>query len=139
MSLASKQAYADQLRTELSALRAQREAALHDGHAAVAEERVDAEIERLKAEVEMAKAQNEAVVSGGSVEDALAAMRAAAAEEKPDGSVDLAVPIETETNGPVVDSAAVADEAAPPAEGVELMLDLPVVATDDDAQKADGE
>jgi len=144
VSLASKQALADQLRGELSALRVEKEAALHDGHAEIAEAAVDAEIDRLQREVEMAKAETEAVKSGGSVEEALAAMREAAAAEQPDGTVDLAVPLETETNGPVVDEAAVVDATAPVADESTPVVDaIPMpellAVENNDAPKADGE
>lgn len=136
MSLASKQALAEQLRGELTALRVEKEAALHDGHADIAEAALDAEVERLQREVEMAKAETEAVKSGGSVEDALAAMREAAANEQPDGMVNLATPFETETNGPVVDQAAVADKVSPVVD-VTPMPEL--LSVDMGTPKADGE
>lgn len=137
MSLASKQALADQLRGELTALRTEREAALHDGHEAIAEAALDLEIERLQRERDHAAAEVHVAKNGGSVEDALAAMREAAANEQPDGMVNLALPLETETNGPVVDAAAVADEAAPVVD-VTPLPELLVVDTTD-APKANGE
>ena len=139
MSLASKQARAEQLRGELTSLRVEKEAALQTGHNDVAEAQLDAELVRLEREVELAKAETAAVKSGGSVEDALAAMREAAANEQPDGMVNLAVPLETETNGPVVDQVAVAEEVVVPEEGIVFMPGLEVETTDANAPKADGE
>lgn len=83
MSLASRLARAEQLRSELTSLTVEREAALQGKNDELAEAKLDAEIGRLESEVELAKARNESETTGGSVDDALAAMRAAATEGQP--------------------------------------------------------
>jgi hypothetical protein len=83
MSLANKQARAEQLRGELSALRSAREAALVDAHYALTENKVDAELVMLEAQVAEESAALKAVVGSGSVDDAKAAMEAAAASDSP--------------------------------------------------------
>lgn len=79
MSLVEKRARAEEMRTELSALRVQREAALHEAGNVVAEEQLDRELERLEVERNQATLDLEVAKNGGSVEDAIAAMELAAA------------------------------------------------------------
>jgi hypothetical protein len=99
MSLADKRARADQLRGELSQLRVEREAALQENSATSAETQIDAELERLEAERQQALLDLMVVKNGGSVEDAVAAMNAAAELEKENS------PNETEsTDSEVVES-----------------------------------
>lgn len=84
MSLADKRALADQLRGELSQFRVEREAVLQGTSAVAAETQIDDEIARLLAEKKQAQLELEVAKNGGSVDDALAAMEAAAAiEENP--------------------------------------------------------
>lgn len=138
MSLAEKKETAEQLRTELSALRVEREDLLHGGSADLHEQQLDNEIDRLEREVEMARAQRDAAGSGGSVEDALEAMRSAAASQKEDGAVDLATPLEV----PIQDSTTSPDVVAPDqGEEVPTLFDAPLSLGEPttDAPKADGE
>ena len=139
MSLAEKKETAEQLRGELTALRVEREHLLHGGNAELQELKLDDEIERLQREVELARAQRDAAASGGSVDDALEAMRQAAAAQGDNGSVDLATPLEV-TPAPV---STTSPDVAPVAEGaVEMPLfdaPLPLAAPTTDAPKADGE
>lgn len=146
MSLARKQDLAEQLRGELSALRVEKESALQDGHSVVQEEKVDTEIDLLNQQIEMARAERDAAVNGGTVDDALAAMRAAAEAQEISGSVDLAVPLETVTavdtdaaDANAEKSDAVESEAeVSPVEDIEV---LPFADTEPEntTSKADGE
>lgn len=139
MGLAEKKETAEQLRTELSALRVEREDLLHGGSADLHEQQLDGEIERLEHEVEMARAQRDAANTGGSVDDALEAMRAAAASQKEDGTVDLATPLEV----PIQDSTTSPDVVSVPEQADELPIlfaaPLPLGEPTTDAPKADGE
>lgn len=90
MSLAEKRALADQMRGEISQLRVDRETALQQTSETLAEAQLDEELTRLEAERKQALLEVELAKNGGSVEDAMAAMEAAAAlEDKPsEDSVD---------------------------------------------------
>lgn len=138
MSLAEKKEAAEQLRGELSALRVEREHLLHGGNTVLHEQQLDDEIDRLSHEVKMARAQRDAAETGGSVEDALEAMRLAAAAQEDNGSIDLATPLEM----PIDDSTSSPDVVVEnkeelPAPTLFDAASLGEIATD--APKADGE
>lgn len=129
MSLAEKRARAEQMRGELSALRVAREAALQDAGDAIAEAAIDAELERLEAETNQAKLDLAIVENGGSVEDAMAAMEAAAAPPV------VAVPdepasIETAPDTPQPDSIVSPDTEVAEVPADATLPDKPVVVAD---------
>jgi hypothetical protein len=140
MSLAEKKETAEQLRGELSALRVEKEHILHTGNTEVQEVRLDDEIERLQREVQQARAERDAAANGGSVDDALEAMRLAAAAQDDNGSVDLATPAEVHlpdsTTSPDTAPESVGAEATPSLMDLPLTLGEPITT---DAPKADGE
>lgn len=140
MSLAEKKETAEQLRGELAALRVEREHLLNGGNADLQEVKLDDEIDRLQREVELARAQRDAAATGGSVDDALEAMRQAAASQADNGSVDLATPLEvTPTPGSTTSpDVAPVDEKPDPAVDL-LAAPLPLSEPTTDAPKADGE
>ena len=140
MSLAEKRARADQLRGELSQLRVEREAALQESSDAIAEAQVDAELERLEAEKQQAQLDLAVAQNGGSVEDAMAAMEAAAAPpvvavqtEEVDKPVSPAS-IETAPDTPQPENITSPDTLTE-APTVEVLPDEPVVVPDDTASK----
>jgi len=132
MSLAEKQARAEQMRGELSQLRVQREAALHGASEDIAEAQLDAELERLEAEKKQAEFDLALVESGGSVEDAMAAMEAAAAPPvvavTDEGPADISTPPDT----PQPENVTSPDILIPT---VEVLPDEPIVVPDDTASK----
>jgi hypothetical protein len=140
MSLAEKKEMAEQLRGELAALRVEKEHILHTGNIDVQDVRLDEEIERLQNEVNVARAERDAAVSGGSVDDALEAMRLAAAAQGDNGSVDLATPaevhIQDSTTSPDTAPESVGSEATPSLMDLPMSLGEPITT---DAPKADGE
>lgn len=79
MSLANRQARAEDLRTELSALRSAVEHANQEEHNRSVGDQIDTEIVRLEKEVEAAREDLKVATSSGSVEEAMAAMQVAAA------------------------------------------------------------
>lgn len=138
MSLAEKKETAEQLRGELAALRVEREHALHSSNAVLQEAKLDDEIDRLQREVELARAQRDAAVNGGSVEDALEAMRLAAATQVDNGSVDLATPAEVTPTPDSTTSPDVAPTETDPQ--VDLFSAMPPLGEPTtDAPKAEGE
>lgn len=140
MGLAEKKETAEQLRTELSALRVEKEHLLHGSNSAFQEVKLDGEIERLEREVEQARAERDAAGNGGSVEDALEAMRIAAAAQQDNGSVDLATPLEVPAPESTT-SPDVAPEDERPEEITPSLFDAPMPLGEPttDAPKADGE
>jgi hypothetical protein len=140
MSLAEKKETAEQLRGELAALRVEKEHILHTGNVDVQDVRLDEEIERLQNEVNVARAERDAAASGGSVDDALEAMRLAAAAQEDNGSVDLATPaevhIQDSTTSPDTAPESVGPEATPSLMDLPMSLGEPITT---DAPKADGE
>lgn len=140
MSLAEKKETAEQLRTELSALRVEKEHILHSSSSVLQEDRLDGEIDRLQREVERARAERDAASNGGSVEDALEAMRLAAATQEDNGSVDLATPLEV-TAPESTTSPDVAPKDEQSTDAVPSLFDAPMPLGEPttDAPKADGE
>lgn len=132
MSLAEKRALADQMRGEISQMRAQRETALQDASNVNAESQLDAELERLAAEHQQASLDLEVAKNGGSVEDALAAM---AAIEAIENNQLLDLPEETSETAPANEEAPatlITDEV--PAETA-ADSEVPIVSLDSPAQE----
>lgn len=125
--LASRQAEADRLRAELSALRIQRENRAQDGHTKLQEEALDNEIDRLRAEVAR---EREMVETDGSADDAIAAMRAAA--EVP--SADL---VTTTDGSPLVSDMSLVDETPAPVESDAVAVEETPVADMADVESVD--
>lgn len=137
MSLAEKREAAEQLRGELSALRVEKEHILHGGNADMQEQKLEDEIDRLQREVEMARAERDAAKTGGSVEDALEAMRAAAAAQS-DDKIEFVESLDDITP----DSTPSAEVAPVPGQLLEppaLFGPSLLTETTTDAPKADGE
>lgn len=121
LSRAEKVAKADQLRQEISSLRLQAEHANAAAAEKVHDEALDAELARLEAEAEAARQRAN---SSGSVDDALAAMNAAAVTE--------AAPVVAESDAEVLTPDLEVVAAEKPVEPVE-----PVVAAKADVTPAE--